>query len=133
MEDDTKTPMTMSAPGSSLCVLVVEDEALIAMAAVDTLVELGHTALTAANGRAALDILRADRAVDMMLLDMNLPDMNGQQIAEAARQLRPRLPIIFATGYRMEVPADLAGTGPTAILGKPYWAEDLRKAIGKVR
>ena len=119
--------------GPGLCILVVEDEALIAMAAVDTLGEIGHTAVTASSGKAALDILRRDKPVDVMLLDMNLPDMPGVKVAEEARLLRPQLPIVFATGYRMDVPSGLAETGPTAILGKPYWVDDLRKAIDQVR
>jgi len=122
--------MSMASPG--LRVLVVEDEVLISMAAVDTLKELSHTALAAGNAKAALAILRGGETIDVIIVDINLPDMNGRQLAEEARRLRPRIPIVFATGYRMDVPEDLARTGPTAVLGKPYWTKDLEKALGQV-
>jgi CheY-like chemotaxis protein len=122
----------MSRASSGLSVLVVEDEVLISMAAVDTLRELSHTAKAASNAKAALAILQGAEVVDVMIVDINLPDMNGQQLAEEARRLRPGIPIVFATGYRMDVPENLALTGPTAVLGKPYWTKDLEKALGQV-
>ena len=122
----------MSRGSSGLSVLVVEDEVLISMAAVDTLRELSHTAVAASNAKAALAILQGAEAVDVMIVDINLPDMNGRQLAEEARRLRPGIPIVFATGYRMDVPENLALTGPTAVLGKPYWTKDLEQALGQV-
>jgi CheY-like chemotaxis protein len=122
----------MSAAGSPLRILVVEDEALILMAAVDTLAELGHEGVSASTGKAALKVLESTDAVHAMLVDINLPDMDGKQIAAEARRLRPGLPIIFATGYRIDVPEDLAQTGPTVVLGKPYWTPDLERAIRQV-
>ncbi|HWT31964.1 MAG TPA: response regulator, partial [Propylenella sp.] len=113
-------------------VLIVEDEALILMAAVDMLEEIGHEALTASNAEAAMAVLGSRDPVDVMLTDINLPDMNGEELARQARRLRPGLPIVFATGHRMGVPDELAGTGPTAVLGKPYWTRELEKALQQV-
>jgi CheY-like chemotaxis protein len=118
--------------GRRLKILLVEDEALILMAAVDTLEELGHDVQTASNAGAALEVLRGDASVDVMIADVNLPDMDGKALAAQARLARPRLPIVFATGYGMTVPADLAASGATAVIGKPYWAKDLEKAIHEV-
>lgn len=102
------------------------------MAAVDTLEELGHSAVTASNAAAALSVLRSGEPIDAMVTDVNLPDMDGKQLVAEARRARPRLPVVFATGYGMNVPADLAASGPTSIVGKPYWSGDLDKAIREV-
>lgn len=118
---------------ASLRVLIVEDEALILMSAVDILGELGHTPLSASNGAGALKILGSAEPIDVMIVDINLPDTNGTYLAIEARRMRPGLPVIFATGYRMGVPDELAATGPTAVLAKPYWSADLDKAIRQVR
>jgi CheY-like chemotaxis protein len=115
-----------------LRVLVVEDEALILMAAVDMLSELGHEPISASNAQAAMATLAGDAAVDVMLTDINLPDMNGRDLAAEARRQRPQLPVVFATGHRMGVPEELAGSGPTAVLGKPYWTNELAKALRQV-
>ena len=117
------------ASGRRLKILLVEDEALILMAAVDALEELGHAVVTASNAAAALAILRGGETVDVMITDVNLPDMDGKRLAAEARLAQPRLPVVFATGYGMNVPADLAASGPTAIVGKPYWTKDLEAAI----
>lgn len=118
--------------GDRLCVLVVEDEALVLMSVVDMLDELGHQVLEATSATAALTHLEAGRPVQVMLTDVNLPDMKGQELVAKARSLRPGLPVVFATGYRMAVPEDLAETGPTAVLGKPYWTAELEKALRQV-
>jgi signal transduction histidine kinase/CheY-like chemotaxis protein len=113
-------------------ILIVEDEALILMAAEDMLTQLGHAVLTANNAKAAMAALAGGDSVDAMLTDVNLPDMDGCKLAEEARRLRPRLPVVFVTGYRMNVPDDIAGTGPTTVLGKPYWTAELDKALRQV-
>ena len=112
-----------------LSILVVEDEALVLMSLVDMLGELGHDVLEAGNAAAAISVLKADATVHLMLTDVNLPDMKGQVLAEQARALRPSLPVVFCTGYRMEVPEELARGGPTAVLSKPYWLGELEKAL----
>jgi CheY-like chemotaxis protein len=112
-----------------LSILVVEDEALVLMSLVDMLGELGHDVLEAGNAAAALSFLRADGPVQLMLTDVNLPDMKGQALANEARTLRPSLPIVFCTGYRMDVPEELARSGPTGVLTKPYWLGELEKAL----
>ncbi|MHA6347549.1 ATP-binding protein [Roseivivax sp. CAU 1761] len=85
---------------SGKTILVVEDELLVRMVVVDTLEDSGFTVIEAGCGPEALEVLRSDAAIDLMLTDIGLPKgMNGRQLAEAARQLRPELKIIFATGY----------------------------------
>ncbi len=81
-------------------VLVVDDEALVRMLVVDTLEELGYRTLEAGDGPEGLKILRSDIQIDLLITDVGLPNgMNGRQVADAARELRPGLKVMFVTGY----------------------------------
>ena len=83
-----------------LRILVVDDEPLIRMVAVETLEDLGYRTLEAADGPSALRLLATDAAIDLFVTDVGLPNgMNGRQLAEAARATRPGLRVLFVTGY----------------------------------
>src|SRR5690606_32767746 len=110
-------------------ILVVDDDALIAMSTVDMLEDLGHEVIEANSGASALEILRHPRPIDLMITDYAMPKMTGTQLAEAARELRPRLPILLATGYA-ELPSGSACDLPR--LGKPYQQTQLAAEIGKL-
>jgi PAS domain S-box-containing protein len=111
-----------------ITVLVVDDDALIAMSTVDMLEDLGHNVIEANSGDRALEILRDDRPIDLLVTDYAMPRMNGAQLAAAARELRPELPILLATGYA-EVPAGSAIGLPR--IGKPYQQDQLAAEIVK--
>jgi CheY-like chemotaxis protein len=113
-------------------ILVVEDEALILMATLDMLRELGHVPLPARCGEAAIAVFEREAPVDALLTDVNLPDTDGQMLAEELRRRHPGLPVIFATGYRLTVAAALAAGGLVAVVGKPFRTSDLAKALRKV-
>jgi PAS domain S-box-containing protein len=110
-------------------VLVVDDDALIAMSTVDMLEDLGHDVIEANSGDRALEILREDRQIDLLVTDYSMPRMNGAQLAAAARQIRPELPVLLATGYA-ELPAG-SGIGLPRI-SKPYQQDQLAAEIVKV-
>ena len=80
-------------------VLVVEDEATVRMLVTETLDELGYSALEAVDGPAGLAILQSDARVDLLVTDVGLPGLNGRQLADAGRVLRPGLRVLFMTGY----------------------------------
>jgi CheY-like chemotaxis protein len=108
-------------------VLVVEDDPVVRMATIDMVGELGHTAEEAANGREALSKLGAGNGVDVLLTDVGLPDMSGEELAAECRRRHAGLPIIFATGY------DSTGrkSAPTSaiVLGKPFVTADVKRAL----
>ncbi len=92
----TRLPMA----AANAVVLLVEDEPDVRMIIVDVLSDLGYTVLEAADGRAGLQILEMDSRVDLLVTDVGLPGgMNGRQLADAARQRRPGLKVLFVTGY----------------------------------
>jgi PAS domain S-box-containing protein len=80
-------------------VLVVEDETSVRELVVDVLNDLGYRALEAVDGPSSLQILRSTARIDLLVTDVGLPGMNGRQIADAAREQRPDLKILFMTGY----------------------------------
>ena len=86
--------------GGGGTVLLVEDEDSVRAVAAERLRELGYEVLEADDGPAALRLLRPGRRVDLLVTDVGLPGgMNGRQVADAARERRPDLPVLFVTGY----------------------------------
>ena len=91
--------------------------------------DLGHEVIETHSGARAVAVLRDTQRVDLMITDFSMPGMTGMQLAQAARRLRPDLPILLATGYA-ELP-----TGETISLprlGKPYKQSQLAAEIAKL-
>jgi len=107
-------------------VLLVDDDPLVLASAAAMLEDLGHQVVEAATGAIALDLLRDGRRIDLLVTDFAMPAMTGLQVAAAARQLRPGLPVLLATGY-----AELEGEGPAGLpwLLKPFEQEALARAV----
>ena len=85
--------------GEGETVLVVEDDATVRLLVTEVLDELGYVYFEAADAQEALVILESTQTIDLMISDVGLPNMNGRQLAEIARQRRPELKILFVTGY----------------------------------
>ncbi len=86
--------------GQGMTVLVVDDEPAIRNLIDEVLDELGYTVLSAIDGASGLKVLEAGTHVDLLVTDVGLPGgMNGRQVADAARVLRPGLKVLFITGY----------------------------------
>jgi signal transduction histidine kinase/CheY-like chemotaxis protein len=119
------------APKGSAIVLVVEDELPIRMVIADLLSDLGYTVLQAGDGRSGLRVLEAGTLVDLLITDVGLPGgTNGRQLADAARQHRPDLKVLFITGYAESaaVRNGLMEQG-TQVLTKPFALEALAAKI----
>jgi len=101
MDDEAETDAAAALlPAASAVVLVVEDEAAVRMVIADVLSDLGYTVLEADDGRSSLSIVESGVRIDLLLTDVGLPGgMNGRQVADAARQRRPGLKVLFITGY----------------------------------
>ncbi|WPP02267.1 PAS domain-containing protein [Pseudomonas sp. HR96] len=81
-------------------ILIVEDEPTVRMLLTDVLGERGYTLIEAADSIAGLKVLRSDVHIDLLITDVGLPGgMNGRQLADAGREVRPRLKTLFITGY----------------------------------
>lgn len=87
-----------TAPGGEI-VLVVEDNAAVRLAVLDELQDLGYATLQAMDGLTAIPILQSAQQIDLLISDIGLPGMNGKELADIGRKYRPRLPVLFMTGY----------------------------------
>ncbi len=86
--------------GHGQVVAVIEDEESIRNAIAEVLADAGYQTILAADGRRGLELLQSGRHVDLLITDVGLPGgMNGRQVADAARQSRPDLKVLFITGY----------------------------------
>jgi len=103
-EQEARDTSELPEAGASAVVLVVEDEPAVRMIVVDVLSDLGYAVLEAVDGRSGLQILDSGTRIDLLLTDVGLPGgMNGRQLADAARQRRPGLKVLFVTGYAESV------------------------------
>nr|WP_283099425.1 ATP-binding protein [Pseudomonas sp. MWU15-20650] len=80
-------------------VLIVEDDPAVRVLVSAVLNELGYGFVEAADANTAVPIIESDQRIDLMISDVGLPGMNGRQLAEIGRQLRPELKVLFITGY----------------------------------
>ena len=91
---------SVAEAGAGETVLVGDDEPLVRMLIVDVLEDLGYAPLEAGDGPSAMTVIRSGARIDLLVTDVGLPNgMNGRQVADAARELRPDLKILFVTGY----------------------------------
>jgi CheY-like chemotaxis protein len=129
LHDRTAAAGEVKAPpppraASHRTVLLVDDEDAARRPTADRLRELGYTVLEARDGAEALRVLAAAHP-DLLVTDVGLPNgMNGRQVAEAARERVPGLPVLFVTGY--------AGTSlppGVEVIGKPFELDTLARRV----
>lgn len=114
----------MSTTGATI--LVVEDDTIVRMLIVDVLEELEFKVLEADGSEAALKFIEdSGQTIDLLMTDVGLPGMDGKELAARARKLRPKLPILFASGYAesIEVPDGMS------VIGKPFSIDQLRDTV----
>lgn len=109
-----------------LTVLAVDDDVLVLMNTVAMLEDLGHTVFEAYSGKSALEILRREDFIDLVITDQAMPKMTGTELAKIIRSEWPDIPVLLATGYADMVQRDEIGL---AQLSKPYLQHDLSAAI----
>jgi len=112
-------------------VLLVEDELAVRTVVAEVLSDLGYRVLEADNSQSGLRIVETRARIDLLLTDVGLPGgMNGRQLADAAREQRPGLKVLFLTGY-----AENAAVGNgrmeqgMEVMTKPF---DLDNLVAKV-
>uniref|UniRef100_C6E4J1 histidine kinase n=1 Tax=Geobacter sp. (strain M21) TaxID=443144 RepID=C6E4J1_GEOSM len=114
-------------------VLVVDDEDEVRNIGCEMLESLGFTPLSAANGREALEVFRNAPDIDFAILDLTMPQMDGEQCFRELRQLDPELQIVMASGYsEYEVAPKFIGMGLAGFVEKPFKLATLKKAIGEL-
>ena len=129
VEAPVETRNEPAAPTRRSRILLVDDDALIAMSSVDMLEDLGHEVLEANSGKQALELLRSTDAIDLLITDFAMPGMTGAQLIEAVKSVRPDLPVLLATGYA-ELPGGQLNDIPR--IGKPYTQPQLATEVARL-
>jgi PAS domain S-box-containing protein len=115
-------------------VLIVDDEPSVRMLVTDVLDELGYSAIEAADGISGLKVLRSDVRIDLLITDVGLPGgVNGRQMADAARENRPGLKVLFITGYAENAAIGNGYLEPGMhVLTKPFAMDKLAARIRSI-
>ena len=115
-------------------VLVVDDEQVMRTVAEAALERFGYSVLLANNGVEALEVFRqAAREIAVVLLDLTMPLMSGEETLEKLRALRPDVPVLLSSGYNeVEVIQRFTGRGLAGFVGKPYTAAELAAKVKAV-
>jgi CheY-like chemotaxis protein len=120
-------PNVGQLPRRHATVLVVDDDRDVRELTIACLESVGYRVLSADGGSTALDIIAGDTPLDVLLLDMAMPEMNGPEAARAILGKRPNLPVIYMTGYPGS--AQLDGSERQRLIKKPFTVAEL---TGKV-
>lgn len=116
--------------GLGQTVLVVEDDDAVRLLICEVLRELSYRPLEADSADTAVPLLQGTNVIDLMVSDVGLPGMNGRQLAEVARQYRPKLPILFVTGYAENAAMKASFLGlDMEMISKPFAVEMLAQKI----
>jgi PAS domain S-box-containing protein len=120
----------LGAPARVLKILLVDDEEMIRGAVLSLLDVLGHEAQAASSGLEALRRLDAEMEVDLVILDINMPGMDGVETLSRLRIARPDLKVLFATGFADDrIPSILKRFPEVRILKKPFSITELDRAL----
>ncbi len=126
--EDALPPAIEAALPAAEVILVVDDEDMVRVSTATMLADLGFAVIEAASAAEALALLNAGTAIDALVTDYLMPEVNGAELITAARALRPDLPALLVTGY-----ADTDALDPgLARLGKPFRQAELAKAVAGV-
>jgi PAS domain S-box-containing protein len=119
--------------GDGEVVLVVEDEPVVRGLIVDVLEELGYRAIEAEDGNKGLEILQSSRKIDLLVTDIGLPGLNGRQVADGGRSVRPGLKVLFMTGYAENAALASGFLEPgMAMITKPFAMDVLASRIREI-
>ncbi len=134
LEEEAAADAGARSSGQGETVLVVDDEPSVRLLVADILEEAGCTAVEAKDGPAAIKVLESGLHIDLLITDVGLPNgMNGRQVADAGRALRPGLKTLFITGYAENAVLGHGHLEPgMEIVTKPFAMDDLASRIAKL-
>jgi CheY-like chemotaxis protein len=134
LEQPAVTPDEHPPAKLDCTVLMVDDEADLLKIAVAYLAEMGCTALKATDGASALEIVKRERKIDLMVTDIIMPSgMTGVDLAQRVSELNPDIKVIYSSGFPADVLAERRMSprdGP--LLRKPYQRAEFRAVIRRV-
>lgn len=132
MKSSTVRPLVKAEKGvPDATILVVEDDVDVRKVVVNQLVVLGYRVAEARDGKAALELLRQEKSIDLLFTDMVMPGgMTGRDLAREARTILPTLKVLFTSGYAEAALARGGHAGEQGkLLSKPYPMADLARKV----
>jgi CheY-like chemotaxis protein len=111
-------------------ILLVDDDRDIRDVTHALLESLGYAVIAVPHPAAALDIAAGSAPIDLVVTDVQMPGMNGFELARAIGRLRPRIPVVYATGYGGAI-AGNDNRPPGPILAKPYRLATLQSVVDR--
>jgi CheY-like chemotaxis protein len=124
---------TQEASESTTTVLVVEDDPAVRKLSLEYFNELGYRTIEAEDGPAALRVLDSTERVQLLFTDVVMPNMNGKRLAEEALRRRPKLKVLFTSGYTRNAIVHRGIVDPDVLLlAKPYTLQQLAKKVREV-
>lgn len=114
---------------SRITILVVDDEALVRTSTAAMLSEAGYGVREASSGLEALSLVKEDFAIDAVITDYAMPGMDGAQLADALRAIRPNLPILMISGFASLADKDVRGL---PWLAKPFRESELTSKVAEL-
>ncbi len=123
-------PLLLRSEGSET-ILVVEDQQEVRQFAVDALRSLGYNVIQVANAMTALTLARnSETPVDLILTDVVMPEISGTELARRIREIRPRIAVLFMSGYLGQLLDNPAATGSKPdYLHKPFTIDELSTRV----
>lgn len=116
--------------GSKANILIVDDEETIRALFTETLEEQGHTATTAKDGFEGLQLVK-QQDFALVFLNLTMPRMNGAQLFQRIKTLKPDLPVIIITGYPgSDMMVQALAHRPCGVMSKPFAESDIIRAAG---
>ena len=115
-------------------ILLVDDEDMVLEVARAMLGRLGYRVVAAKGGEVAIHLLKNSESIpDLVILDLIMPNMNGEKTFDAIREIAPSLPVILASGYTMDGHASkVMEKGCNGFIQKPFNLEELSQKIRQV-
>jgi two-component system cell cycle sensor histidine kinase/response regulator CckA len=129
-----ETSATGPMKGGTETLLVVEDEEMLRSLVREVLTRAGYTVIFAVDGEVALNVYDAERSrIDLVLLDLGLPKLPGDEVIVKLLQRNPDLKVVFSTGYvRKEKSQELYQLGASGVVFKPYTVLDMLDTLRRV-
>ena len=133
-EEEPEHSNAIDPASADATVLIVDDEPTVRLLVTDALADLGYACLEAGDGASGLRVLEGDTPVDLLITDIGLPGgLNGRQVADAARRLRPGLKVLFITGYAENAVFNHGHVAPgMELLTKPFAIDELAARVQRL-
>ena len=114
-------------PTGHATILVADDDRDVRELLISCLESLGYRVLAASNGPLAIEMIETNSDIELIMLDIAMPEMNGIEVAQVVSAKRPKLPVVFMTGYIGSTKLD--GAEQQRLLKKPFTVAELTKQV----